>query len=168
MVREFVNTCSVQKWSEKSFLMMNREPDKLRIFVNYALKTPEYECLSNFSRITYCCQFSAYACGFVLFRIYESRSGDAESRVPGREKPVRTLIIPFGGFPWTRNFSGWTSVKSPKVSVLTSCKVAMHWSYLGLNYKRYRQSINDSKCNLSFQLTPSSLVAGQCQYFTLS
>ena len=55
-----------------------REPDKLRIFVNYALKTPEYECLSNFSRITYCCHFSAYARGFVLFRTYESRSGDAE------------------------------------------------------------------------------------------
>ena len=55
-----------------------REPDKLRIFVNYALKTPEYECLSNFNRITYCCHFSAYACGFVLFRTYESRSGDAE------------------------------------------------------------------------------------------
>ena len=55
-----------------------REPDKLRIFVNYALKTPEYECLSNFSRITYCCHFSAYARGFALFRTYESRSGDAE------------------------------------------------------------------------------------------
>ena len=55
-----------------------REPDKLRIFVNYALKTPEYECLSNFSRITYCCHFSAYARGFVLFRTYESRPGDAE------------------------------------------------------------------------------------------
>ena len=137
-----------------------REPDKLRIFVNYALKTPEYECLSNFSRITYCCQFSAYARGFVLFRIYESRSGDAEFRLPGREKPVRTLIIPFRGFPRSRNFSSWTYVKSPKVSVLTSCKVATRWSYLGLNYKRYRQSINDRKYNLSFQLTPSSLVAG--------
>ena len=57
---------------------MTREPDKLRIFVNYALKTPEYECLSNFSRITYCCHFSAYARGFALFRTYESRSGDAE------------------------------------------------------------------------------------------
>ena len=57
---------------------MTREPDKLRIFVNYALKTPEYECLSNFNRITYCCRFSAYARGFVLFRTYESRSGDAE------------------------------------------------------------------------------------------
>ena len=56
----------------------NREPDKLRIFVNYALKSPEYECLSNFNRITYCCHFSAYARGFVLFRTYESRSGDAE------------------------------------------------------------------------------------------
>ena len=55
-----------------------REPDKLGIFVNYALKTPEYECLSNFNRITYCCHFSAYARGFVLFRTYESRSGDAE------------------------------------------------------------------------------------------
>ena len=55
-----------------------REPDKLRIFVNYALKTPDYECLSNFNRITYCCHFSAYARGFVLFRTYESRSGDAE------------------------------------------------------------------------------------------
>ena len=55
-----------------------REPDKLRILVNYALKTPEYECLSNFNRITYCCHFSAYARGFVLFRTYESRSGDAE------------------------------------------------------------------------------------------
>ena len=55
-----------------------REPDKLRIFVNYALKMPEYECLSNFNRITYCCHFSAYARGFVLFRTYESRSGDAE------------------------------------------------------------------------------------------
>ena len=55
-----------------------REPDKLRIFVNYALKTPEYECLSNFNRITYCCHFSAYARGFVLFRTNESRSGDAE------------------------------------------------------------------------------------------
>ena len=55
-----------------------REPDKLRIFVNYALKTPEYECLSNFNRITYCCHFSAYARGFVLFRTYEARSGDAE------------------------------------------------------------------------------------------
>ena len=55
-----------------------REPDKLRIFVNYALKTPEYECLSNFNRITYCCHFSAYARGLVLFRTYESRSGDAE------------------------------------------------------------------------------------------
>ena len=59
--------------------MTCREPDKLRIFVNYALKTPEYECLSNFNRITYCCHFSAYARGFVLFRTYESRSGDAES-----------------------------------------------------------------------------------------
>ena len=57
---------------------VSREPDKLRIFVNYALKTPEYECLSNFNRITYCCHFSAYARGFVLFRTYESRSGDAE------------------------------------------------------------------------------------------
>ena len=57
---------------------LNREPDKLRIFVNYALKTPEYECLSNFNRITYCCHFSAYARGFGLFRTYESRSGDAE------------------------------------------------------------------------------------------
>ena len=55
-----------------------REPDKLRIFVNYSLKTQEYECLSNFNRITYCCHFSAYARGFVLFRTYESRSGDAE------------------------------------------------------------------------------------------
>ena len=67
--------------------------------------------------------------------------------------------------PRTRNFSGWTSVKSPKVSVLTSCKVATCWSYLGLNYKRYRQSINDRKCNLSFQLTPSSLVAGHVSVF---
>ena len=55
--------------------MTCREPDKLRIFVNYAQKMPEYECLSNFSRITYCCHFSAYAHGFVLFRIYESRYG---------------------------------------------------------------------------------------------
>ena len=55
-----------------------REPDKLGIFVNYALKMPEYECLSNFNRITYCCHFSAYAHGFVLFRTYESPSGDAE------------------------------------------------------------------------------------------
>ena len=55
-----------------------REPDKIRIFVNYALKTPEYECLSNFNLTTYCCHFSAYARGFVLFRTYESRSGDAE------------------------------------------------------------------------------------------
>ena len=61
-----------------SSLVGDREPDKLRIFVNYALKTPEYECLSNFNRITYCCHFSAYARGFVLFRTYESRSGDAE------------------------------------------------------------------------------------------
>ena len=60
------------------FLRKSREPDKLRIFVNYALKTPEYECVSNFNRITYCCHFSAYARGFVLFRTYESRSGDAE------------------------------------------------------------------------------------------
>ena len=59
-------------------ISLAREPDKLRIFVNYALKMPEYECLSNFNRITYCCHFSAYACGFVLFRTYESRSGDAE------------------------------------------------------------------------------------------
>ena len=64
---------------------MTREPDKLRIFVNYALKTPEYECLSNFNRITYCCHFSAYARGFVLFRTYESRRG----------RRIRTLIIPF-------------------------------------------------------------------------
>ena len=63
-----------------------REPDKLRIFVNYALKRPEYECLSNFSRITYCCHFSAYARGFVLFRIYESLRG-RRIPVPGREKP---------------------------------------------------------------------------------
>ena len=145
--------------------MVNREPDKLRIFVNYALKTPEYECLSNFRRITYCCQFSAYARGFVLFRNYESHSGDAEFRDPGRKKPVRTLIIPFRGFPRTCNFSGWTSMKAPKVSVLTSCKVATRWSYLGLNYKRYRQSISDRKCNLSFQLTPSSLVAGHVSVF---
>ena len=56
----------------------SREPDKLRIFVNYALKSPEYECLSNFNRITYCCHFSAYARGFVLFRTNESRSGEPE------------------------------------------------------------------------------------------
>ena len=62
----------------KDFNVFDREPDKLRIFVNYALKAPEYECLSNFNRITYCCHFSAYARGFVLFRTYESRSGDAE------------------------------------------------------------------------------------------
>ena len=88
-----------------------REPDKLRIFVNYVLKTLEYECLSNFSRITYWCNFSAYACGFVLFRIYKSRSG------PGRKKPVRRfhVIFPAG-----------LLVKSPKVSVLTSCEVATH------------------------------------------
>ena len=52
-----------------------REPDKLRIFKNYALRTPEYECLLNFSRITYCCHFSAYERGFILFRLYESRLG---------------------------------------------------------------------------------------------
>ena len=97
--------------SSRHINVMSREPDKLRIFVNYALKTPEYECLSNFSCITYCSNFSAYARGFVLFRIYESRSG------PGREKPVRR-------FPRTRKFSCWTSVKSTKVSVLTSCEVA--------------------------------------------
>ena len=73
-------------WSFLS-LIDRREPDKLRIFVNYALKMPEYECLSKFSRITYCCHFSAFARGFVLFRIYESRFGDAEFRVPEREKP---------------------------------------------------------------------------------
>ena len=63
------NTCNA---------VISREPDKLRIFVNYALKTPEYECLSNFNRITYCCHFSAYARGFVLFRTYESCSGEKE------------------------------------------------------------------------------------------
>ena len=78
---------AARKWFEAVILascrllmktLYSREPDKLRIFVNYALKTPEYECLSNFNRITYCCHFSAYARGFVLFRTYESRSGDAE------------------------------------------------------------------------------------------
>ena len=64
--------------NERKNVERSREPDKLRIFVNYALKTPEYERLSNFNRITYCCHFSAYARGFVLFRTYESRSGDAE------------------------------------------------------------------------------------------
>ena len=59
---------------------VSREPDKLRIFVNYALKMPEYECLSNFIRIIYCCHFSAYARGFVLFHIYESC-------FPGHKKP---------------------------------------------------------------------------------
>ena len=34
---------------------------------------------------------------------------------------VGTLIIPFRGFLQTCNFSGWTSVKSPKVLVLTNC-----------------------------------------------
>ena len=55
---------------EKSFkgfsILALREPDKLRIFVNYGLKTPEYECISNFSRINYCCHFSAYARGLLI------------------------------------------------------------------------------------------------------
>ena len=46
------------------------------------------------------------------------------------KKSVRALIIPFRGFPWRRNFSGWTSVKSPKMSVIESCEVAMRWSYI--------------------------------------
>ena len=58
------------------------EPDKLRIFINYTLKMPEYECLSNFSCITYCCHFSAYARGFVLILICESRSVDTKFGVP--------------------------------------------------------------------------------------
>ena len=57
--------------------------------------------------------------------------GDAEFGVPGRKKPIQMIIIPFPGFPQMRNFSNWTSIKSPKVLVLTSCEVAMHWS-LGL------------------------------------
>ena len=54
---------------------LHRGPDKLRIFVNYELKMPEYECFSNFSCITYGCHFSTYAHGFILFCISESRSG---------------------------------------------------------------------------------------------
>ena len=57
--------------------------------------------------------------------------GDSESGIPGLVIWVRTLIIPFRGFPRTRNLSSWTSVKSPKVSVLASCEVATRWSYLG-------------------------------------
>ena len=62
-------------WMHWFPVTVNREPDKLRIFVYYALKMPEYECFSNFSRITYGCHFSANAHGFILFRIYKSRSG---------------------------------------------------------------------------------------------
>ena len=38
------------------------------------------------------------------------------------KKSVQTLIIPFRGFPRTLIFSGWTSVKSPKMSVLEVVK----------------------------------------------
>ena len=54
----------------------NIEPNKLSVFVNYALKMPEYECQSNFSCITYSCLFSAYTRCFDLFRIYEFAPGD--------------------------------------------------------------------------------------------
>lgn len=37
-------------------------------------------------------------------------------------------IIPFRGFPRTHIFCGWTSVKSPKMSV-SSCEVATCWSH---------------------------------------
>ena len=33
-------------------------------------------------------------------------------RISLRGRRIRTLIIPFQGFPRTRNFSGWTSVRS--------------------------------------------------------
>ena len=107
-----------------------REPDKLRIFINYALKTPEYECLSNFSPITYYCHFSAYARVFVLFRIYGSCSGDAEFGVPGHGKPSpdannSLLRIPADTYFFRLDFC--------KISVsvgVKSCKAAMRLSYL--------------------------------------
>ena len=121
-----LNWESLQHSRRRAKAILNN--NKLRIFVNYALKTPEYECLSNFSRITYCCHFSAFARGFVLFRIYESRSGDAEFRVPGREKPGPDANNFLPKIPSDAYFSGWASVKSPKMSLLTSCDT--RWSYL--------------------------------------
>ena len=44
--------------------------------------------------------------------------GTQHSTSLGAKKPVPMQIIPFRGFPRTRNFLSWTSVKSPKVSVL--------------------------------------------------
>ena len=80
-----------------------REPDKLRIFINYGLKMPQYECLSNFSRITYCSSFLSLRTWFCFVSYL---------RILLRGRRIRTLIIPFRGFPLTHNFSGWTSVRS--------------------------------------------------------
>ena len=57
-------------------------------------------------------------------RLHETTgiSGKQDSASLDAKKSVRTLIIPFRGFPRTRNFSGWTSVKSPKISVLEVVK----------------------------------------------
>ena len=48
--------------------------------------------------------------------------GTQDSASLDAKNPVRTLIIPFRGFPRTRNFSGWTSVISPKMSILEVVK----------------------------------------------
>ena len=54
--------------------------------------------------------------------IFPGISGAQDSASLDAKKSVRTLIIPFRGFPRTRIFSGWTSVKSPKMSVLEVVK----------------------------------------------
>ena len=68
--------------------MMSREPDKLRIFVNYALKTPEYECLSNFSRIFYCCNFSASHAVLFCF-VFTNLAQDLDAKNPSEDSRGR-------------------------------------------------------------------------------